>query len=484
MKTSSTQHNRILPIRLIPGSAFGVALFFTTFAVCPAQDATRSWGSSDGGNFGVNTNWMDSTPPGTDDLAVFDLSGEDFTVDFEGISPSTQQLQVRNGEVIFDLRGETYTVTDDRSGNNSSVIIGRFDGNDASLEILDGTMVTEQVRIGGVEGAKGHLTIGEDGIWQPSGDFNVGINEGQGSLLIEDGGKVTSTSRIFIGRLDGVGEVLVTGADSELATTASGNLAFGTGTAGAGTAQLTIAEGATASTGGDAFIGRDESTGTLIVTGTDIATGLGSAFHASGDIFVGGDSSGSGGTGTVQVNDGGVATVGGLLRIWDDGGTLTGNGTIVGNVQNDGVVSPGNSTGTLLIEGDFTQTPTGLMDIELGGTAAGLFDVLHVEDNVSLAGSLDLSLVDNFDLDFNQFFQTLVVEGTFSGQFDGITEGASVGSFGGFDLFITYDPQATFGTAHGGFGLYTIPEPSTAWLMGIAAAWLLIRRRNFRVRYL
>jgi hypothetical protein len=84
------------------------------------------------------------------------------------------------------------------------------------------------------------------------------------------------------------------------------------------------------------------------------------------------------------------------------GGTLSGPGTIVANVTNTGgTIYPsgqGGLGGTLTITGSYTQSGNGVLDLDVGGTSAGQFDVLAVGGAASLGGSLQVNLVNNFTL--------------------------------------------------------------------------------------
>lgn len=68
-------------------------------------------------------------------------------------------------------------------------------------------------------------------------------------------------------------------------------------------------------------------------------------------------------------------------------GKLKGAGTIFGQVNNQGVAAPGNSIGTLTVQGDYTQTADGAYELEVGGNAS---DVLNISGSASLAGNLDV----------------------------------------------------------------------------------------------
>ena len=80
------------------------------------------------------------------------------------------------------------------------------------------------------------------------------------------------------------------------------------------------------------------------------------------------------------------------------GGLLNGNGNIFGNVVNGGTVSPGHSPGQINVTGDYTQTSTGTLTIQLAGRKNGQFDVLSVGGKVNLGGILQVDPLDGFTL--------------------------------------------------------------------------------------
>jgi len=79
-------------------------------------------------------------------------------------------------------------------------------------------------------------------------------------------------------------------------------------------------------------------------------------------------------------------------------GVLSGAGTITGSlVNNGGQVSPGASPGILSITGGYTQTPAGVLNIEIGGVTAGTqFDQLQIGGSATLNGTLNVSLINSF----------------------------------------------------------------------------------------
>ncbi|HKC24925.1 MAG TPA: hypothetical protein VKF32_09295, partial [Thermoanaerobaculia bacterium] len=98
--------------------------------------------------------------------------------------------------------------------------------------------------------------------------------------------------------------------------------------------------------------------------------------------------------GTTSLLGGSLSSVNGFAF---HGGSLTGAGTITGDIVNSGAhVAPGSSPGSLTISGSYTQTAAGFLDVEIGGLSPGTYDVLSVTGGATLAGTLTPSLVGGF----------------------------------------------------------------------------------------
>ena len=80
------------------------------------------------------------------------------------------------------------------------------------------------------------------------------------------------------------------------------------------------------------------------------------------------------------------------------GGVLDGSGTIEGNVTIDGgAINVGHSPGLMIINGNFTQTANGLMNMEVWGATPGyLYDQLRVNGNAYLNGTLNIEYGNNY----------------------------------------------------------------------------------------
>ncbi len=97
-------------------------------------------------------------------------------------------------------------------------------------------------------------------------------------------------------------------------------------------------------------------------------------------------------------------------------GALSGMGTIVGNVINSGILSPGSSPGTMTINGNYTQNSNSTLLIEIASDRS--FDQVAVGGSAQLEGTLQVQLLDGFVPDAGSKFTILTTEkgvnGTFS----------------------------------------------------------------------
>jgi hypothetical protein len=89
------------------------------------------------------------------------------------------------------------------------------------------------------------------------------------------------------------------------------------------------------------------------------------------------------------------------------GGTLHVE-TFDGNLVNSGgTLAPGSSAGLTTITGDYTQDANSILEIEIGGTDANDYDVLAVAGLATLAGTLDVSLIDGFEPNWGDTFDVV-----------------------------------------------------------------------------
>ncbi len=125
-------------------------------------------------------------------------------------------------------------------------------------------------------------------------------------------------------------------------------------------------------------------------------------------------------------------------------GSVSGDGpfTGTGNVFMEGDLQPGNSPGSVRFEGNLDLSASSSVEIEIGGTNAGTeYDQLVIEGDLFLEGELIVIPINGFRFAPNQRFEILTIVGTRTGIFNSLPEGALIGTFGGVDLFITYNSQ-------------------------------------------
>ena len=169
-----------------------------------------------------------------------------------------------------------------------------------------------------------------------------------------------------------------------------------------------------------------EGANTLTLTG-DSSGYTGSTTVKSGKLIVGNDLGNGKLGGDVTVLDG--AILGGY-------GTLgSGVGSLV-DIQSGGILSPGNSIGTLTINGDLTLRAGSYLMTELAGD--GSADLVNVTGRANIAGShLVITALDpETSYQAGQRYNVLTAGNLISGQFADVTSGSTFLNF-------TLDPEQT-----------------------------------------
>jgi outer membrane autotransporter protein len=110
------------------------------------------------------------------------------------------------------------------------------------------------------------------------------------------------------------------------------------------------------------------------------------------------------------------------------GGTLAGSGIVTGKVINAGSLSPGNSPGIFTVKGDYTQSATGTLRIEVAGLAPSEHDLLAVTGHASLAGTLQLLGLGGFTLHVGDQLTLLTANGGVNGFFGTVQNELNTGT--------------------------------------------------------
>ncbi|HJQ38409.1 MAG TPA: hypothetical protein VKB93_14825 [Thermoanaerobaculia bacterium] len=133
------------------------------------------------------------------------------------------------------------------------------------------------------------------------------------------------------------------------------------------------------------------------------------------------------------------ATLASPSTIQFNGGLVKGNGILGGSVAvNGATVSPGLSPGTIMINGNYSQSPTSTLNIELGGTAPGTgYDQLIVTGSATLAGTVNVTLINGFTLSSGDVFDAV----TYAAH-SGVFAPENLPPFPGGTFASTYTPSA------------------------------------------
>lgn len=98
---------------------------------------------------------------------------------------------------------------------------------------------------------------------------------------------------------------------------------------------------------------------------------------------------------------------------------ISGAGQVQGSVVMPGTIAPGDTTGTLTFMNSLFFTSESRLELELGGTQAGIgSDFVQIVDMAVLDGELRVSLIDDFVPELGNLFEILNAFGGVSGTFD------------------------------------------------------------------
>lgn len=278
---------------------------------------------------------------------------------------------------------------------------------------------------------------------------NSGTISGQTGLGLDSGGTVTNSGQILgagfgirsmgsasvfnSGTISGSLWAIEFGAGDDVLTLRTGSVLNGP-VEGAGGTDTIFLEGVGSE---DSLFQNFER---LVMQGTDWTLGgsiaVGALEVQSGLLHVTGLVAG---TTTVA---GGTLDLGGTLAgpaFVMPGGLLEGSGR-TGSLENRGTVSPGNSIGTLTVNGDFTSQPGATLRIEVN--AAGDSDRLAVTGAATLNGGTVQVVPDQGATGAERDYTILTAAGGVAGAFSGLVE-----EFPFLDHRLTYLPNAVLLTA-------------------------------------
>ena len=356
----------------VSGGNGGVTIFFDT---SNAGSATILNNGGTGGGLGGITLFFDSSDGGiaraiTNGNGGFDISG---------LTTAGMGIGSIEGSGNYFLGSKTLTV----GGNNLSTTV--------SGVIQDG---------GNLGGVGGSLTKVGTGTLTLTGTntYSGGTNLNGGTLAINSDVNLGTGALSFNG---GTLEALAAGRGIVSGKAITLNSAGGTFAADAGT--VSTLSGVISGTGSWTMTGP----GTLVLSGMNTYGGVTTV--NAGSLIV----------------DGAIASVQTLVNT---GALLGGRGSLGGNLVNSGIVSPGDSPGTLTVGGNYTQNAAGTLHIEIAGLAASQHDLLAVNGHASLAGTLQLVGLGGFTLHVGDQLTFLTANGGVSGSFGTVQNELNTGT--------------------------------------------------------
>lgn len=340
-----------------------------------------------GGYSAVDLSGLNVGFSGTGSLTV--NNGASFTVtngnavvggDLSGVPGSA------TGAVVLDGAGTTFTVTGVPPTSGMLVVGGSGTG---SFTVQNGaTVTTDDSYVGFGSGSRGTVTVtGATSQWSNNGSSYVG-NQGTGVFNVLDGATVLVGGNTYVGNdTGGNGTININGSNwlTLGATFLGGNPFVPTG----GTATINVSNGGAYRAFDEMFIGIAPGTiGSINITGGTVDQGsnafLGVTNGSIGtvtisgptsrwdgclcaDMTIGGNEGGignsAGGTGVVNVLNGGTLSIESVLYLGRDNGAGTANGTL--NISGTGSVTTVTNAGASAYVG---YTGTGVVNISNGGS--------------------------------------------------------------------------------------------------------------------
>ena len=351
----------------------------------------------DGGQFFSNNSAADNGAFGLliGSYADFEPGNGNASVRVDGAG---SRLEVHGGGIDVGFTNDAGS--DSLTVSNGAVVIARqaadaldvYNASDDSFALIDA-----QVIVGAdfVQGPTDTVTVSGAGSRL---EFSSAYFHGGGNARTEvlDGGQL-----VQVENGDLIDRFIAHGNNSDFFDDGDFGISVGTvydegalvvrGTDGAGTASTVSATRDINIGGGERFAGFDADNNPIFrANAGEALVEDGALLHTTRDINV--SEKDGPGTGVLTVNSG--ATVMAQTVNVFDGGLLNGNGgTVMANVLVDGgTIGPGNSPGSLRIEGNL-QILDGLLQIEIGGTDLALYDQLLVTGDLIAPGGLGLELV-------------------------------------------------------------------------------------------
>jgi T5SS/PEP-CTERM-associated repeat protein len=284
-------------------------------------------------------------------------------------------------------------------------------GGDGILTLQNGSLIaSERGEIGTALGSIGEVFV-SDSSWTVNVHLDVG-SDGSGTLTVQDGGKVTSSSASILSDstviVDGIGSVLNVGSQIRMWQHPNSTLIV--------------------RNGGRVMV-EDPMLAIRANSSSEITLDSGGVLEARG---------------TIEMNTGTFNFLGGSLYVEAFDHHLVNQG---------GTLAPGNSdvpAGNTIVTGNYTHQAAATLEIEIGGTTAGTqHDFVNVDGTALIAGVLELTLIAGFAPEPDDEFTVFTTDTLLLGSFSNVADGQRLDTVDGLGSFLVrYGPTSTFNANH------------------------------------
>ncbi len=424
----------------------------------------------------VNTGLIDASAGGTGVLAqqaitltnsgTISGSSGHFAINIikgDGSVVTLQTGSVLNGDVSVSGSSLVKKTLEDFNGNQQVFDLCKTSTSRACFKAVIGAPALATLRLEGTGTEDSHFSgfnlieKTDAGAWTLDSDFTAGsasdayttgdyhdaltldIQDAAGQLTLT--GNLTDNADGTAGALvkNGTGLLILSGTNTYSGTTTihDGTLLANGGSAIGDLSAVNIAHDGIFQLGANETIGILAGSGTVDLAGNsltmnaNIDSEFGGALSGNGNISQNGNgkltlTSDSTATGTYNLNSGSLVVNAALPMdlIVAAVGTIKGSGELSG-LTNAGKLAPGNSIGTLTVNGNYTQTSSGVLEIEIDPNGAISNDLVDVSGAATLAGTLivkgenDASLRPVVD---GNSYTILTAGGGVTGQFDTVQQ--------------------------------------------------------------
>ena len=332
--------------------------------------APLSWNNIAGGSAAIAANWNPAQVPTAVDDLTFNLAGA-YSVSWNATVSASRTHTYRQGTVTNSF-GVAHSVS-------NGISVGNLTGDNATMTLTSGTLTSNAAMIvGNAIGSTGTLNVTNNDthlIIGAGSDLTIGLN-GSANLSVTSRGHVQVADQFIAGsNATSAPTILVSGAlafppfgSSTLEVLGTSLSFIGAG----GDVAMTISSGGFADFAGNLVIANGSASVSSVTVQTAVSF-INARLNVDGDLLIGRNTNAvtPAGVGTLEINTGGIATIGGETLVGDpDGGSgtiLLGGGTFTG-AEPVQLLAGSSIFGTGTVNADVTVGPGSIVPT----TASGL----------------------------------------------------------------------------------------------------------------